>query len=241
MGVPMAMGRPKAALVLTAEQREQLEGLASSRSLPAGLVTRARIILLSASGKTNLQIAHQLRLTNATVGKWRRRFLKHDVEGLHDELRPGRPRPISDERVAQLVRKTLETKPKDGTHWSVRQIAGQTRLSKSTVHRIWRAFGLEPHRQRHFKLSTDPFFVEKVRDIVGLYLHPPENAVVLCVDEKSQIQALERHPAHAAHRAGVCRRRNPRLPASWNHDPVCRTGHGQGHGAHALSATTSAS
>jgi len=114
------------------------------------------------------------------------------VAGLHDELRPGRPRPISDERVAQLVRKTLETKPKAGTHWSVRQIAGQTRLSKSTVHRIWRAFGLEPHRQRHFKLSTDPFFVEKVRDIVGLYLHPPENAVVLCVDEKSQIQALER-------------------------------------------------
>src|SRR5438552_14344789 len=192
MGWLMAMGRPKAALVLRPEQREQLEGLASSRSLPAGLVMRARIILLSASGKTNLQIARQLELTNATVGKWRRRFLKYEVAGLHDELRPGRPRPISDERVAQLVRKTLETKPKGGTHWSVRQIAGQTRLSKSTVHRIWRAFGLEPHRQRHFKLSTDPFFVEKVRDIVGLYLHPPENAVVLCVDEKSQIQALER-------------------------------------------------
>ncbi len=192
MGVPMAMGRPKAALVLTSEQREQLEGLASSRSLPAGLVMRARIILLSASGKTNLQIARQLELTNATVGKWRRRFLKDEVAGLHDELRPGRPRPISDERVAQLVRKTLETKPKGGTHWSIRQIAAETRVSKSTVHRIWQAFGLEPHRQKHFKLSTDPFFVEKVRDIVGLYLNPPENAVVLCVDEKSQIQALER-------------------------------------------------
>ena len=192
MGVPMAMGRPKAALILTPEQREQLEGLASSRSLPAGLVTRAKIILQSASGKTNLQIACQLRLTNATVGKWRRRFLKYDVAGLHDELRPGRPRPISDERVAQLVRKTLETKPKGGTHWSIRQIAAETRLSKSTVHRIWQAFGLEPHRQKHFKLSSDPFFVEKVRDIVGLYLHPPENAVVLCVDEKSEIQALER-------------------------------------------------
>jgi len=109
-----------------------------------------------------------------------------------DLLRPGRPRPISDERVARLVRKTLETKPKDGTHWSIRQMAEQTRISKSTVHRIWQIFGLEPHRQRHFKLSTDPFFVEKVRDIVGLYLNPPENAVVLCVDEKSQIQALER-------------------------------------------------
>jgi putative transposase len=192
MEVPMAMGRPKAKLVLSAGQREQLESLANSRSLPAGLVTRARIILLSAAGKTNQQIARQLRLSNATVGKWRRRFLEQDVAGLHDELRPGRPRPISDERVAQLVRKTLETKPQDGTHWSVRQMAKQTRLSKSTVHRIWRGFGLEPHRQRHFKLSTDPFFVEKVRDIVGLYLNPPDNAVVLCVDEKSQIQALER-------------------------------------------------
>ena len=125
MGVPMAMGRPKAALVLSPQQREQLESLASSRSLPAGLVSRAKIILLSASGKTNLQIARQMGLTNATVGKWRRRFLEQDVSGLHDELRPGRPRPISDERVAQLVRKTLETKPKDGTHWSIRQIAAR--------------------------------------------------------------------------------------------------------------------
>src|SRR5205809_121089 len=192
MEVPMAMGRPKAALVLSPEQRAQLESMASSRSLPAGLVIRVRIVLLSAAGKMNQQIARQLGLTNATVGKWRRRFVEQGVAGLHDEVRPGRPRPISDERVAQLVRKTLKTKPKAGTHWSVRQIAGQTRLSKSTVHRIWRAFGLEPHRQRHFKLSTDPFFVEKVRDIVGLYLNPPENAVVLCVDEKSGIQALER-------------------------------------------------
>ena len=188
----MAMGRPKAVLVLSPQQREQLESLASSRALPAGLVRRARIILLSASGKTNMQIARQMGLTNATVGKWRRRFLEQDVSGLHDELRPGRPRPISDEHVARLVRKTLERKPRDGTHWSVRQIAEQTRVSKSTVHRIWQAFGLEPHRQKHFKLSTDPFFVEKVRGIVGLYLNPPENAVVLCVDEKSQIQALER-------------------------------------------------
>src|SRR6266853_1961957 len=192
MEVPMAMGRPKPALVLNPQQREQLEGLASSRTLPAGLVIRARIVLMSGAGINNQEIARQLRTTKATVGKWRRRFLKQDVAGLHDELRPGRPRPISDDRVAQLVRKTLETKPKGGTHWSIRQIAEATRVSKSTVHRIWQAFGLQPHRQKHFKLSTDPFFVEKVRDIVGLYLHPPENAVVLCVDEKSQIQALER-------------------------------------------------
>jgi putative transposase len=192
MEVPMVRGRPKAVLVLNAEQRAQLESMASSRSLPAGLVTRVRIVLLSAAGKMNQEIARQLGLTNATVGKWRRRFVEQGVAGLHDELRPGRPRPISDERVAQLVRKTLETKPKDGTHWSIRQMAEQTRISKSTVHRIWQIFGLEPHRQRHFKLSTDPFFVEKVRDIVGLYLNPPENAVVLCVNEKSQIQGLER-------------------------------------------------
>ena len=177
----MTMGRPKTALILDAEQREQLESLASSRSLPAGLVGRAKMILMSASGSTNLEIAQQLEMTNATVGKWRRRFLEHGVSGLHDELRPGRPRPISDERVAQLVRKTLETKPKDGTHWSVRQIAAEARVSKSTAHRIWQAFGLQPHRQKHFKLSSDPFFVEKVPDIVGLYLNPPENAVVLCV------------------------------------------------------------
>src|SRR4030088_2625659 len=122
MGVLMAMGRPKAVLVLSPQQREQLEGLANSRSLPAGLVLRARIILLSAAGKTNQQIARQLRLSNATVGKWRGRFVEQDVAGLHDELRPGRPRPIGDERVAQLVRKRLDTKPENGTHWSVRQM-----------------------------------------------------------------------------------------------------------------------
>src|SRR5213076_1488560 len=192
MEVPMAMGRPKAALGLSPEQRAQLESMASSRSLPAGLVTRVRIVLLSAAGKMNQQIARQLGLTNATVGKWRRRFVEQGVAGLHDELRPGRPRPISDERVAQLVRKTLETKPKGGTHWSVRQIADETGVSKSTVHRIWQAFGLQPHRQKQFKLSSDPFFVEKVRDIVGLYLNPPEKALVLCIDEKSQVQALDR-------------------------------------------------
>jgi putative transposase len=192
MEVPMALGRPKAKLILTSEQQEQLNAMAASRSLAAGLVMRARIILMSAEGQNNLTIATRLRLSQATVGQWRRRFLEQGITGLHDELRPGRPRTIGDERVARLVRRTLETKPGNGTHWSIRQIATETRVSKSTVHRIWQAFGIEPHRQKHFKLSSDPFFVEKVRDIVGLYLHPPENAVVLCVDEKSQIQALER-------------------------------------------------
>src|SRR6202521_322754 len=132
MEVPMAMGRPKAVLVLSPEQRAQLESMASSRSLPAGLVTRVRIVLLSAAGKMNQQIARQLGLSNATVGKWRRRFLEQGMAGVHDELRPGRPRPISDERVARLVRKTLETKPKHRPHWSVSQIGEQTRWSTST-------------------------------------------------------------------------------------------------------------
>ena len=188
----MKLGRPQPLLVLTQEQRAQLESLASSRSLPHGLVIRVRIILLSAQGLTNRSIAVRLRLSEATVGKWRRRFLAHGISGLHDEWRPGRPRSISDERVAHLLRRTLQTKPRDGTHGSVRQIAAESRLAKSTVHRIWQAFGVQPHRQRSFKLSNDPFFVEKVRDIVGLYLNPPDKAVVLGVDEKSQIQALER-------------------------------------------------
>jgi transposase len=191
MEVPIAMGRPKATLVLDAELREQLESLANSRSLPAGLVRRAKIILLSASGKTNREIARQLETSKVTVGLWRRRFLAQGVSGLYEELRRGRPRP-SDERVAQLIRKTLKSKPKGATHWSLRQLADETGISKSTVHRIWQAFGVQPHRQKHFKLSNDPFFVEKVRDIVGLYLNAPENAVVLCVDKKSGIQALER-------------------------------------------------
>src|SRR5579863_6956320 len=230
MEVPMAMGRPKAALVLSPERREQLESMASSRSLPAGLVNRVRIILMSASGKTNQEIAGRLGLAKATVGKWRRRFLERDVAGLHDELRPGRPRPIGDERVARLIRKTLETKPQNGTHWSIRQIARQTRLSKSTVHRIWQAFGLQPHRQRHFKLSNDPFFVEKVRDIVGLYLHPPENAVVLCVDEKKPDPSPGTYAADAADGARLRRGRDPRLPAPRDHHAVCGFGHNQGHG-----------
>jgi putative transposase len=156
------------------------------------MASRARLVLLAAEGWTNTEIAEKLDLSRPTVGVWRRRFLRQRIQGLYDELHPGGPRSISDEKIASLVRKTLKTRPKDGTHWSCRSIAEETKLSKSTVHRVWKAFGLQPHRQKHFKLSTDPFFVEKVRDIVGLYLNPPDKALVLCVDEKSQIQALER-------------------------------------------------
>lgn len=147
---------------------------------------------MAAQGATNTAIAEKVGLSNQTVCKWRQRYLQQGLSGLHDELRSGRPRSISDEKVAFLIRKTLAIKPKDGTHWTIRSIAKETKLSRPTVHRIWNAFGLQPHRQRHFKLSTDPFFVEKVRDIVGLYLNPPDKAMVLCVDEKSQIQALDR-------------------------------------------------
>jgi len=188
----MATGRPKAALTITEDEREQLSGLARSRTLPNALVARAKIVLWSAEGESNTQIAERLGWTKATVGKWRQRFLSHRLAGLYDEVRPGRPRTIEDEQVAALLKRTLCRKPASGTHWTVRDAARQSGLSKSTVHRLFQAFAVQPHRTRSFKLSTDPFFVEKVRDIVGLYLNPPDNALVLCVDEKSQIQALNR-------------------------------------------------
>ena len=188
----MRTGRPKLPIILSIEEYEQLNCIANSHSLPYGLVNRARIVLMAAEGISNREIAEKVHLSAQMVCKWRQRYLKQGLSGLHDELRPGRPRSISDEKVAVLIRKTLQTKPKDGTHWTIRSMAKETKISRPTVHRIWQAFGLQPHRQSHFKLSTDPFFVEKVRDIVGLYLNPPDKALVLCVDEKSQIQALDR-------------------------------------------------
>ena len=166
--------------------------LVGSRTLPHALVARAKLVLWAAQGKSNTEIAHRLHCTKATVGKWRQRFLQHRLAGLYDELRPGRPHSIEDDRVAALLNRTLSRKPTAGTHWTVRQAAQASGISKSTVHRLFQAFAVQPHRTRSFKLSTDPFFVEKVRDIVGLYLNPPDHALVLCVDEKSQIQALNR-------------------------------------------------
>ena len=188
----MASGRVAQKVQLSEGQRRQLEAFAGSRSLPHAQVERAKIVLLAADGIHNIRIAAQLGTTRETVGKWRQRFGQQGIQGLYDELRPGRPRSVQDERVAALIRRTLETKPVGATHWSCRSMAQEIGVSKSTVQRVWNAFGLQPHRSRQFKLSTDPFFVEKVRDIVGLYLNPPENAMVLCVDEKSQCQALER-------------------------------------------------
>jgi len=188
----MARGRPVAPVELSSDERRQLESLAHSRSLPHGLVQRAQIILACADGEANSAIAKRMKLCNATVGKWRRQYRELGIEGLHDELRPGRPRTLDDERVAEVINTALQSTPPDATQWSVRTMADQTAISKSTVQRWFNAFGVQPHRQRTFKLSNDPFFVEKVRDIVGLYLNPPDHAVVLCVDEKTQIQALQR-------------------------------------------------
>lgn len=189
----MAKGRPKSELTLTDDERRQMESIAKSRSMPTSLTQRAKIVLACAGGETNSSVAHRFKITQSTVGKWRRRFIERRMAGLHDELRPGKPRSIDDERVAELINKTLHTKPVDGsTHWSVRSLAAETSVSKTSVHRYIRAFGLQPHRWRNFKLSTDPFFIEKIRDVVGLYLNPPANALVLSVDEKSQCQALER-------------------------------------------------
>jgi len=189
----MRTGRPKAELVLTDAERSQVESFSRSRSLPAALSNRAHIVLSSADGEANNSIAQRLKLSKATVGKWRNRFIEQRIAGLYDDMRPGKPRTIDDERVAQLIKTTLHTKPADGsTHWSVRTVAAETGISKSSVARYFRLFGLQPHRTEGFKLSNDPFFIEKLRDVVGLYLSPPDNALVLCVDEKSQCQALER-------------------------------------------------
>ena len=190
--IPMPRGPRAVTITLSDEARAELEAMTRSRSLPNTLVRRARLVLLAAEGRPNGEIAQLVGLSRTMVVIWRRRFAKQGIMGLYDGQRPGGPRSIEDERISALLRKTLKSKPKDGTHWSCRSIAGETGLSKSTVQRVWQAFGIQPHRRTHFKLSTDPFFVEKVHDIVGLYLNPPDNTMVLCVDEKSQIQALDR-------------------------------------------------
>ena len=157
----------------------------------------------------------------STVGKWRRRFAEHRLDGLMDEPRPGAPRQIGDAEVSEVVRRTLETTPKNATHWSLRSMAEAAGFAPSTIHRIWKAFNLQPHRTETFKLSNDPLFVEKVRDVVGLYLSPPEHALVLCVDEKSQIQALDRSQPVLPHASGTDRATNPCLYAPWNAHAVC--------------------
>jgi transcriptional regulator with XRE-family HTH domain len=204
----MRTGRPIPPLTLTIEERETLERWTRRASTAQALAHRARMILGCAAGQTNTRVARELRVTKQTVGRWRRRFLADRVDGLLDEPRPGAPRTISDAQIEAVLTRTLETRPADATHWSIRSMAKVSGLSRSTVNRIWRAFALQPHRVETLKLSRDPLFIEKVRDIVGLYLNPPDRALVLCVDEKSQIQALDRTPPLLPMRPGQAERRS---------------------------------
>lgn len=185
-------GIPRVRLVLNAHERSELERVSRRRTLAHQLAVRAKVILMADQGISNRTIAGRLSLHETTVCKWRKRFLEARMEGLFDAPRSGAPRQIGDDRVEEIVKRTLETTPRRSTHWSTREMAKRVGVSQSTVSRIWRAFNLQPHRVETFRLSNDPYFVAKVRDIVGLYLDPPDHAVVLCVDEKSQIQALER-------------------------------------------------
>lgn len=204
----MKRGRPIAPLVLDKEERETLDRWARRPKTAQALAQRARLILGCASGASNTCVARDLGLTDQTVGKWRERFRRKRLDGLLDEPRPGAPRKVSDGKVEEVLRLTLESTPQDATHWSTRAMAKRSGLSQTAVSRIWRAFALQPHRVESFKLSKDPLFVEKVRDIVGLYLDPPDKALVLCVDEKAQIQALDRSQPILPLRPGQVERRS---------------------------------
>jgi transposase len=203
----MARGHPMPELVLTTDERDTLERWVRRPTTAQALAQRARIILACAEGRPNGHVARRERVTRQTVGRWRARFITKRLDGLLDEPRPGAPRQITDEAVERVVRWTLETKPREATHWSTRAMAARSGLSQSAVSRIWRAFALQPHRVETFKLSKDPLFIEKVRDIVGLYLNPPDKALVLCVDEKAQIQALDRTQPVLPMRPGQVERR----------------------------------
>jgi transposase len=204
----MRTGRPKTELILVEEERERLQQWARRPKSSQALATRSRIVLECASGKNNQEIAEEMGVTPQTVGKWRRRFVAKRLDGLLDEPRPGTRQRLSDREVERVLTMTLESTPKDATHWSTRSMAKATGFSRSSINRIWRAFALAPHRSETFKLSKDPLFIEKVRDIVGLYLNPPDRALVLCVDEKSQIQALDRSQPVLPMRPGQAERRS---------------------------------
>ena len=203
----MRTGRPRTLLMLTPDERQRLDSLAHrSRSAPH-VARRARIILACAEGRATTSVAKRLHVSATTVCKWRARFVSDRIDGLFDEPRPGAPRQIGDDQIEAVIVRTLETTPRGATHWSLRDMAKASGVSRSTVNRIWRAFGLQPHRTETFKLSKDPLLIDKVRDIVGLYLHPPDHAVVLCVDEKAQIQALDRTQPLLPMRPGQVERR----------------------------------
>jgi transposase len=203
----MRRGRQLAPLSVSQEERETLLNWTRRPKTSQALAQRARIILACAEGRSNTSVAERLHITKQLVGKWRTRFLQKRLDGLLDEPRPGTPRRLSDAEVERVLTMTLESTPRNATHWSTRSLAQACGLSRSSVHRVWRAFALAPHRSETFKLSRDPLFIDKVRDIVGLYLDPPDKALVLCVDEKSQIQALDRSQPILPMRPGQAERR----------------------------------
>jgi transposase len=203
----MRTGRPIPPVILSDTERETLQRWSRRPKSAQALAVRARMVLLCEEGNTNTRVAQHLHVRIQTVCKWRQRFVDRRLDGLLDEPRPGTPRKVSDAEVERVLTMTLESTPKDATHWSTRSLAAASGLSRSTVNRIWRAFALQPHRSETFKLSKDPLFIEKVRDIVGLYLNPPDRALVLCVDEKSQIQALDRTQPLLPMRPGQVERR----------------------------------
>lgn len=200
-------GRASVAIELSDAERGFLEAQLRKHKVERSLSDRCRIVLRCADGLTSKEVANELGHSEHTVGKWRRRFAEHRIEGLSDEYRAGRPRSISDAQVAEIIKQTLEATPKDATHWSIRSMAAETGYSHTTIRRIWNAFGLQPHRSETFKLSTDPLFVDKVQDVVGLYMSPPNRAIVLCLDEKSQIQALDREQPVLPMAPGMAERR----------------------------------
>jgi transposase len=208
----MPRGEAKRIVSLSDDQREELVRWTRRSKTAQALALRARIILACADGGDDTEVAERLDIFRGTVGKWRRRFVAKGTDGLLDEPRPGAPRTITDADVEMVLTRTLETKPRDATHWSTRSLARELGMTQSAISRIWRAFSLQPHRSETFKLSHDPLFIEKVRDIVGLYLNPPDRALVLCIDEKSQIQALDRTQPVLPMRPG--------LPEQRTHDYV---------------------
>jgi transposase len=222
-------GRPKAELVLASVDRDQLSRWARRRSSAQALALRSRIVLGCAEGLDNKSVAAREQVSQATVGKWRRRFVEFGLDGLSDDPRPGRPPLLTVEQVEDVVVATLESTPRNATHWSRAKMAERTGLSKSTIGRIWKTFELKPHRADTFKLSNDPLFVDKVFDVVGLYLDPPEGAVVLCVDEKSQVQALARSQPAFPMMARDAGEADPRLHPTRRHQPVRRVQHLRRH------------
>lgn len=205
----MPKGRPRVRIILTENERDALEAMLRKPSLGQSMALRAKIVLLCAQDLPDLRVATQIGVTHATVGKWRKRFIEYGIDGLADAPRSGCPRTIADEQVERIIKMTLESTPPDATHWSTRSMASRSGMSQSAISRIWRAFSLKPHLSETFKISSDPFFIEKTKDIVGLYMSPPEKAVVYCVDEKSQIQALDRTWPLLPMRPGLVERRTP--------------------------------